>query len=466
MSAIDTTPFGRSTFLKTAGALVVSFGVSLDGTTATDAATEQFGYVDPAKLDSWLAVAADGTVSVYTGRTDYGQHKSTAYAQIIAEELDVPFAAVKMVMGDTALTPNQGASTASDGMLNGAKPLRHAAAEARYTLLGLAAKRFGVAPEALTVADGVIRVTSDPGRRVTYGELIGSHRFDVTLRVTQPDSVTVDVAGSAKLKDPSTYTIVGRDVPAIDIPAKVRSTWPRVHNHRIAGMLHARLILPPTPGSHVVDVGNVDIPDVVKVVTKGDFVAVVARTEWAAIRAADRLKVTWSNAATLPTNAGIFTYLRTATPQMPVQIVRNDGNVDTAFASAARTFQADYHYPVQTHGMIGPSCAVADVTKDRALVYAGTQDAPATRASVAKLLAIPLTNVRVFPLEPSGAYGRLGIDDAAVAAAYLSQELGKPVRVQFMRNQEHIWSPLQPPSTSQPAGGRRWNRKDRGLEPR
>lgn len=442
---MTTHELSRSTFLATTGVLIVSFAAPKP---AAAAAGDLYPYVDPAKLDSWIAVGNDGRVTAFTGRTDYGQHKSTAYAQIVAEELDVPFGAVTMVMGDTARTVNQGASTSSDGMLNGAKPIRHAAAEARLALLNLAAERFNVPAAQLVVADGVVFVAGSPSQRASYAELIGNQRFDITLQVTHPDTVLVDVTGKAKLKDPATYKIVGQSVPSIDIPPKVRSTWPRVHNHRIAGMLHARLVLPPGPNAHVASVGRLPATFAgVRVVNKGDLVAVLSPSEWKAIRAAQALEVTWTGGEALPGNDAIFSYLRTAPPLMPEQVSLNQGPVDANLASAAKTFTAVYNYPINTHGMIGPSCAVADVTAERALIYAGTQDAPATRESAAKLLGMPASSVRVIPLEPSGAYGRLGTDDAATIAAVLSQETGKPVRVQLMRNQEHTWSPLQPPSS-------------------
>lgn len=442
---MTTHELSRSSFLKATGVLVVAFGAPLSAGAATG---DLYPYVDPAKLDSWIAVGNDGRVTAFTGRTDYGQHKSTAYAQIIAEELDLPFSAVTMVMGDTARTANQGASTSSDGMLNGAKPLRHAAAEARYALVNLAAQRLNVPVDLLAVAGGVVMVASNPSQRVSYAQLIGNQRFDITLQVTHPDTVLVDVTGNAKLKDPATYKIVGQSVPSIDIPPKVRSTWPRVHNHRITGMLHARLLLPPGPNAHVVSVGMLPAAFAgVQVVNKGDLVAVLSPNEWQTIRAAQALHVTWTSGETLPGNDAIFEYLRTAQPLAPVQVALNKGPVDANLASAAKTFTAVYNYPINTHGMIGPSCAVADVTNERALIYAGTQDAPATRESAAKLLSMPAAAVRVFPLEPSGAYGRLGTDDAATIAAVLSQQVGKPVRVQLMRGQEHTWSPLQPPSS-------------------
>jgi len=438
----------RGRFLATGGALIVSFG--LPPATAADPpapAAGPYPLRDPAQLDTWIAVSQDGSVSFYTGRIDFGQHKSTAFSQIVADELDVAYEAVKPVMGDTSLTPNQGASSASDGLLNGAKPIRHAAAEARRILVERAAQRFGVEPAQLVVANGVVSVSSDPSRRVRYGDLIGSARFDVTLKVSNPDTVVVDVIGAAKLKDPSTYTVVGKSLPARDIPAKVTGTAPRVHNVRLPGMLHARLILPPSPGSHVVSVGSLTGFAGVHVVHRGDFVAVAASDEWTAIRAGQQLKVVWSPAETLPGSDAVFAYLRNAPASMPQRVVKKVGDSAAAMAGAARTFEAVYNYPSQNHGMIGPSCGVADVKDDRITLYAGTQDPPGTRAATAKLLGVPLEMVRVIPIEPSGCYGRLGIDDATVAAALVSRELRKPVRVQLMRGQEHTWEPGQPPST-------------------
>jgi nicotinate dehydrogenase subunit B len=434
----------RSTLLKAGGAVVVAFGLPLEPGAAGARTPDR---PDAAQLDSWLAVSRNGTVTAFTGRVDFGQRKRTAFAQIVAEELDVPFESVVMVMGDTSRTVNQGASTASDGILNGARPLRHAAAEARRVLLELASKKFGVPAPELSVANGVVSVAADPSKKISYAELIGNRQFNTTLKASNYDKPTLDAVGIAQPKDPSLYKIVGKSIPAAEIPHKVTATWPRVHNVRLPGMLHARLILPPAPGAHVAKVGSMrtHVAGVVRVVNKGDFVAVVAKTEWAAIRGAEQLDVAWTSAETLPGNDAIFKYLRTATAAPPL-VAFKSGDAEAALAGAAKTFTADYHYPAQNHGMIGPSCGVADVRGGEATVYAGTQDPPQTRTAVAKLLDIPEQSVRVLPLEPSGCYGRLGIDDASVAAAVLSQQLGKPVRVQMTRGQEHTWEPLQPPS--------------------
>jgi nicotinate dehydrogenase subunit B len=355
-----------------------------------------------------------------------------------------------MVMGDTALTVNHGASNASDGISLGARPLRHAAAEARRVLLDLASKRLGVPAAQLTVDNGVVSVSADPTKKVAYGSLLEDRRFNVVLKVTGEDSLALDVAGQAQPKDPSQYKVVGQSLPAPEIPQMVTATWPRVHNVRLPGMLHARLVLPPTVGAHLVAANErTPVADVVRVVKAGDFVAVVATTEWAAIRGAQQVDVTWSHPATFPGNDEVYRYLRTAPTQteFPQRVVKKTGDVDAAVASAAKVFTAEYHYPAQNHGMIGPSCGVADVRGNEATVYAGTQDPDETRSSIATLLDIPVQNVRVIPLEPSGCYGRLNIDDATVAAAYLSKQLGKPVRVQLTRGQEHTWEPVYPPST-------------------
>lgn len=440
----------RASFLSAGGAVIVSFGLPpASAADAPVAAQGLYPYRDPAQLDTWIAVSQDGTVTFFTGRIDFGQRKSTAFAQIVADELDVAYDAVKGVMGDTALTPNQGSSEASDGVMSGGKPIRRAAAEARRVLLERAAQRFSADPSQLTVKNGEVSVTGEPARRIRYGELVGNQRFDVTLSVTSHDSVKVDVSGKAKLKDPHRYEIVGKSIPARDIPGKVLGTWPRVHNVRLPGMLHARLLLPPSPGAHLMRVGTFKkhVEGVVTVVNRGDFVAVVAKNEWAAIRAADELNIEWSPAATLPGHEEIFTYLRTARKTGPQRVVNDIGNTPAALAGAAQTLQGAYHCPIQNHGMIGPSCAVADVKADQVMLYAGTQDPPYTRAATAKLLNVPLANVRVIPVEPAGCYGRLGLDDASVAAALISQAVGKPVRVQFTRAQEHVWSPMPPPWT-------------------
>jgi CO/xanthine dehydrogenase Mo-binding subunit len=436
----------RRTFLKGGGALIVAFGSPLSLSTGANGQTVSFPFVDGRELDSWLRIGQDGKVTVFTGRVDSGQHKQTSFGQIVAEELDVPFAAIEVVMGDTALVVNQGGSTASDGLLNGAKPLRHAAAEARRVLMGMAATKLGVPVAQLTVSDGVVSMSSNPSQKVTYGELIGNGRLNT--RVTQLSSgSTLDIQVQAKVKDPSTYKVIGKSIASVAIPHKVRGTWGRVHNIRVAGMLHARVVLPPSPGAHLVSVDGFAqrVPDLVKVVSKGDFLAVVAKSEWGAIQAMQSIKVSWNETPTLPGSGNVFKHLRTSPPTR-TQLVSNLGNVEAVLsAPGARTFSAQYNFPAQMHGMIGPNAAVADVRNGIALVWTGTQVPFGTQSAVANILGIPPTSVRLQLSESSGAYGRLGMDDAAVGAAFVSQQVGKPVRLQWMRQQEHAWSPQFPP---------------------
>jgi xanthine dehydrogenase molybdopterin-binding subunit B len=211
-------------------------------------------------------------------------------------------------------------------------------------------------------------------------------------------------------------------------------------------MVHARVVMPPSVGARLVSVEGFTQrpPDLVKVVSKGDFLAVVAKSEWGAIQALQSIKVKWNETPTLPGSGNVYKYLRT-TPPARTQLVTNTGNVDAALTTASRRFSAQYNFPAQMHGMIGPSCAVADVENGLAVVWTGTQVPFSTQSAVATMLDIPATSVRILCSESSGAYGRLGLDDAAVGAAYLSQQVGKPVRLQWMRGQEHAWSPQYPP---------------------
>jgi CO/xanthine dehydrogenase Mo-binding subunit len=444
MTTYEQKSFSRTAFVKGGGALVVAFGLplSLAGTASGD--TVPFPPIDAGALDSWLKIGQDGSVTVLTGRVDSGQHKQTAFAQIVAEELDVKFDVVKIVMGDTAMVVDQGSSTASDGLLNGAKPLRHAAAEARRVLLNLASAKLGVATSQLAVADGVV---SGGGRSATYGELIGNQLLNTKVAQLGSGS-SIDIQVQAKVKDPSTYKVIGKPIQATPIPQKVRGTWPRVHNMRLPGMLHARLVMPPSVGAHLVSVDGFKTKPagLVKVVAKGDFLAVVAETEWQAIEAMNSIRTTWQETPSLPGSGNVFKYLRTAPVTRVSTVGTVRGNVDTALAGAAKTFGAHYDFPTQMHGMLGPSCAVADFHDGQVTVWSGTQGPTSTQAAVAAMLGIPTTSVRLRPAESSGAYGRLGTDDAAPAAAFLSQQVGKPVRLQWMRPHENSWSPQYPPS--------------------
>lgn len=439
----------RRRFARDGGMLIVSFSLagqlSMEnplGETPVSAPKQ----LAPEYLDSWLAIAEDGSVTAYCGRIDMGTGTETAFAQIVAEELDVAFERVKMILGDTGLTPDQGKTTSSNCMAIGAQPLRAAAAEARQFLLQLASKKLGAPLDRLAIKQGVVRVEGDPARKISYGELIGGRRFDLQLKVEEVSAHGPTLKGSARLKSPSEYTIVGKSVPRVDIPAKVTGSFAFVQDLRLPGMLHGRVVRPPAIGAELVslDPDSVKhIPGLVKVVRKGNFVGVVAEREEAAIRAARELKVTWSKWEGLPEFADLYRATRKARI-VKTEARKSEGDVELAFKQAAKVLAATYEYPIQLHAMIGPSCAVADVKDGHATVWSGTQWPQGTRRDLARMLGIPVENVRLIWVEASGSYGRLGCDDAAADAALLSQAVGRPVRVQWMRQDEHGWEPVSP----------------------
>ncbi len=445
----------RRNLLKGGGALVVSF--SLCGPARK--ALAQLGpppgsdpydnpdYLDPRALDSWVAVRQDGGVTVFTGKVDLGTGIETALAQIAADELDVPFERVHMTMGDTAKTVDQGRTAGSQTMPRTAPQLRQACAAARQQLLKLAAARLQVPVEDLTVSDGVISAVSDPSKKIAYGELIGGRRFD--LRITAHGiQGAMQVAPEVRPKDYKDYKIVGTSVPRVDLPRKLTAGFPYTPDVKVPGMLHGRVVRPAAVISQPISVDESSvshIPGVVKVVREGSFVGVVAESEWAAIRAAKALKVSWAPATTrMPADPdAVDEYLNKNTPFKDM-VMAEKGNFEAAFAAAARTFEATYRWPFQLHGMLLPSCAVADVRGDQVTIWTGSQGPFTTRDRVASLLGFSKRNVDVRFAEGSGCYGRLTSDDAAEDAALLSRAVGKPVRVQWMREDEHGWEPKGP----------------------
>ncbi|HJZ99502.1 MAG TPA: molybdopterin cofactor-binding domain-containing protein [Candidatus Solibacter sp.] len=415
--------------------------------------------VIPEELDSWLSIGRDGKVTVYTGRIDMGTGIETAFGQLVADELDVPFESVRLVMGDTELTPDQGKSTASSNVSLGAQPLRIAAAEARRTLLKMAADRFRVSVDELDVVDGIVRVRKVPSKRISYAELIGGRRFRTRLDQgtvgDQSQALTAGVTnqpvGSSglRLKGPGELRLVGKSIPRVDVPAKVTGSFRYVHNVRVPMMLHGRVIRPPKIGCTLVSIDESSVSGVrglVKIVRKGNFLGLVAEREEQAIEAARLLKVEWSGGRTLPDYEDLHQSVR-RDKLVKTDVVKTSGNVDSALAGAAKVLKATYTYPVQLHGMLGPSCAVADVRDGRATIWSGSQWIQGDRRNLAKMLGIPLESVRIIWAEASGSYGRLGCDDAAADAALLSQSAGRPVRVQWMRHDEHGWEPMSPAMT-------------------
>jgi CO/xanthine dehydrogenase Mo-binding subunit len=355
-------------------------------------------------------------------------------------------------MGDTRLTPNQGKSTASLNVVRGSQPLRVAAAEARAALVTMAAEKLGLPAADLTVVDGVVRTKAPNGPSISYGELIGDRTLSITLEPVSKseDELTkgVELKPKAKLKPLGDYKIVGKSVPRIDIPTKVSGTFEYVHNVRVPGMLHGRVVRPPAVGAKLLSVAEVSIRGIadVQIVRRNDFLGVVAPREEDAIKVASLLKAQWSDAETLPDIATIYDEL----PKRRVVGTRDSfarGNIEAGLAKGRTRHKAAYQFAFQDHAMIGPSCAVADVQGDGAVIWSGSQWPQGDRSDIAKMLGLPLEKVHLIWKEASGAYGRLGCDDAAADAAIMSQIVGRPVRVQWMREDEHVWEPLSPAMT-------------------
>jgi nicotinate dehydrogenase subunit B len=391
-----------------------------------------------------LSVWDDGQVIALNGHVDLGTGIRTALAQIVAEELDVPMSRVQVVLGDTARAPNQGPTIASASIQIHSAPLRQAAAQARDFLVGRAAEKMGVAANTLSTRDGVIRGgASDDGATLSYAELLRGERVELRL---DP---------SANIKPVEDYRVVGQSVPRVDIPAKVAGELVFVHDMRVPGMLHGRVVRPPYAGAdHGEFIGNslesVDetsiahIPGVRAVVVIRDFVGVVAEREEHAEQAAAALRVRWKPWPGMPALGDLAQALR-ANPAIQRRLV-DEGDVDAALAGVAQPMARTYVWPYQMHASIGPSCAVAhwqgESAQPHALsVWAGTQNPHALRADLSRLLGVSDVTIDVVRMEAAGCYGRNGADDVAADAALLSRAVGAPVRVQLSREQENLWEP-------------------------
>ena len=431
----------RRDFLKGGGALVVTVALPGCGSLASHEAalpapgTAWPARVDPAALDSWLAIAADGSVTGSVGKIEAGMGVGTSFAQIVAEELDVPLDRVTIVMGDTATTVDQRGTGSSNGVMTGGAALRKAGAQGRATLLALASERLGAPVSELTVHEGVVSVKGDAAKHVTYGELVGGRHF------------AVQVAEKPKLKDPKEYRIVGQPVPRMDIPAKVDATYRYVADLRVPGMLHGRVIRPPRAHARLV---SVDLeqrqPGLVRIVRKGDFLGVVCEREEQAIAAARNLKVEWAmpDATYWHDYDALYDHLRTGAPKVS-KTEKGHGDVDAALAAAATRVEASYEFPFQSHASMGPGCAVADVRDGGAVVWCGGQKPYPLRGALAELLGLPKEKVRVVWMPGPGSYGMNDADDAAADAALMAAAVGRPVRVQYMRAEGTGWDPKSPP---------------------
>jgi len=440
----------RREFVKDAGGLLIGFSLA-DSTVLprvwAAASPETIAAPSPSRLDSWLRIDKEGIVHVFTGKPEIGMGVGTAYAQIVAEELDVPLDRVVLVMGDTASTTNQGGVGGSTSIMLGSKPLRNAAANARYLLTQLASRRLGVPADELEVIDGVVRVKGDATKSVSYAELASASGLNDALKVSG-EGFGLNVEGPGKPKDPSTYTIVGKPAPRVDLPPKILGHFKYVTDVRVPGMLHGRVIRPSGVGATFVSVDESSakaIPGFVKTVVKGNFVGVVAENEWAAIQAAKALKVKWTEPKqAFPEQKDLYAYMRSAPLKASKETLRR-GDAAAALSNAAKKLEASYEFPFQSHATMGPGCAVADVHTDGiTTVWSGGQKPHELQKGFAELLRVPIDTVRVVWVEDAGSYGRPGFEDAAADAVLLSEAAGKPVRVQWMREDMTAWGTKGP----------------------
>ncbi|WP_419162931.1 molybdopterin cofactor-binding domain-containing protein [Candidatus Palauibacter sp.] len=446
----------RRDFLRTSGLFVLGFsGAGMVGIGRWGSGTEPSEanpYPDPdfLQLDSWLVVHEDGTATFYVGKTDGGQGTGTAMRQMMCDELDIAYDRATLVMGRTDMTVDQGGSGGSDAIERDAVAARRVAAEARRVLLELASERFELPVEDLAVSEGVISVAVDPSRTVTYGDLIGGSRFDVALTGRNVNETT----GAAAIKTVQELKIVGQPIPRYDIPAKVDGSLEWAVDVRLPGMVHARNVRPPFAGARLVGIDEAsvrDIPGFIRVVSEGNYAAVVCEREEQAIQAAERLEAQWEKPQTapFPSSDDLFDHMRNATAadangagQAPR--ARVQGDPDAALAGASTVVEAAYDIPFQGHTAIGPAHGVADPSDGQMTVYTNDMKPYSHRTGIAEFLGMPPEQVRVIWMDGPQLYGRTAADDAGFEAAYLARELGRPVRVQWMRHEETAWDTKGP----------------------
>ena len=435
-NALTRAGFSRRSFMQGGGALIVSF--SMAGILAPPDARAQFGGADappdspPAnQVDSWIAIASDGSITAYTGKEELGQGMSTAQIQLVAEELCVPFHRVTLTVADTSMTPDQGVTSGSQSHPANfnRNNLAGAAATARQALLQMASLKLNLPVEQLAAVDGEVRSKNDATKKIGYAELVAGNKFNIKVN-----------PGAAR-KPASEWTILGKPIPRPDMPQMATGQFEYVHNVRVPGMLHGRVVRPGAVGATVASVDESSVsgmPGLVKVVVRKNFVGVIAEKPWQAIQIAEKLKVTWNPGPGLPKQETFYEYLRNQKPTRDTMFV-NSRDVDQKLADSPVVLKATYYHPYQMHGSVGSSCAVANVQGDIATVWSPTQGVWHQRGSLSLLLGLKPANIHVIYRRGSGCYGINGADAVTFDAAILSQAVGKPVRVQFSRQDEMAW---------------------------
>ena len=416
------------------GALTVGFALfGGSGLRKAGAQAAAKRLLDPKQVDAFLAINGDGTVTLFCGKVDLGTGLRIAMRQILAEELGGPIARINLIEGDTALTPDQGRTAGSNGIQQGGVQIRRAAATARKALVELAAKRLNVAVDTLTAIDGEVRPRAG-GRGITFANLLAGNKFALQLDDKAP------------LKDPRDYTLVGKPLPRPDVPAKCTGSHIFMHDFTVPNMLHGRVVRPPAIGAELLEVDESSIANLpgAKVVRVKNFLGVVAEDEWTAVRAMRALKARWSARSSLPVQAELIASLR-AGPFVNDQEIVKKGVQPPQDIPDQIALKASYFWPIHTHGSIGPSCAIADINPDSATIWTASQGTHGNQTSFARFLGLPKDKVRLIYLDGAGCYGMNGHEDAAADAAIMSRAVGRPVRLQWMREDEHGWDPKGPP---------------------
>jgi CO/xanthine dehydrogenase Mo-binding subunit len=444
----------RRQFLKVSGSVITAAGTGsiADVARAADG-SPVFASPAPEDLDTWIKIMPDGKVVAFFGKMNVGLGVETAIAQVVAEELNLPVERIEVVMGDTLLTPNQGGGSASSSIRWGAPALRNAAAQARSALVTAGAQRLGLAPADVLFDNGLVMSAQNPSHAIRI-ENIFDKDLPGTLTWNKELGNTLKVKGTAEPKAIKDYQVVGQPVPRQDMPEKMISSASYLTNTRLPGMLHARVIRPTLAGAVPRNVDRDSIKGIpgAQVFWKKDFLAVVAPDEWHAVRASRELKVDWSTPEKkLPGDDHLHDYIRDA----PV-VASNGTNANRgkkaydvkpamdALAGSARVIEAEYHAPLQSHARMAGSIGLADVRNGAAVIYTDTQKPHFMRDGIAQLLGYAPDKVRVIWRQGAGNYGRSDADEAAFEAAVISQELGKPVRVQWMRHEGIAWDPKAP----------------------
>ncbi|MFM0097575.1 molybdopterin-dependent oxidoreductase [Paraburkholderia nemoris] len=445
----------RRRFLKLGGGLAISFALPLSlgwpaldaqaagetGTGSRDPGTAAKSQ-DAARVSAWLAIDKRGNVTLYAGKVELGTGVQTALAQLVAEELDVPVESVIVNMGDTSVAVNQGPTIGSQSMQVSTLPVRRAAATARAHIVAEASKVMGVPVTQLATRDARVYEEADSRRTMAYRDLV-------------PETwATLPVDETIVMKEPRSFAVIGKPVPRLELPAKVAGAHIYLQNVRLPGMVHARVIHPPRNGAVLAKVDRksiADSPGLIDVVVKQSFVAVVCEQEFQAVAASRALSIEWTPPANAIESSAVYDAMH-AEQGFDAEL-RKSGDADASFERSSKRLSAIYRTPYQTHGSIGPSCGVADVKGDSAIVWSATQGSFPLRDAIAALIGMPKEKVRVVWTEGAGCYGHNGADDASAEAALISQALGRPVRVQWMRHDEHGWDPKCPAAEAQIKGG-------------